>query len=131
MSNMQEIYDLLVQDIKLLVQYDDKYMKIDNTNILKPNILNDLEHKMKELKQKQSNIILNIKTNNDKKELLEIDINNISIKQIENEITGLNNNTNMIQEEQQVKLDLINSKCKELEELIDTIYYNESYQRYN
>ena len=131
MSNMQEIYDLLVQDIKLLVQYDDKYMKIDNTNILKPNILNDLEHKMKELKQKQSNILLQIKTNNDKKELLEIDINNISIKQIENEITGLNNNTNMIQEEQQVKLDLINSKCKELEELIDTIYYNESYQRYN
>ena len=78
MSNMQEIYDLLVQDIKLLVQYDDKYMKIDNTNILKPNILNDLEHKMKELKQKQSNILLQIKTNNDKKELLEIDINNIS-----------------------------------------------------
>ena len=74
MSNMQEMYDLLVQDIKLLVQYDDKYMKTDNTNIVKPNILYDLEHKMKELKQKQSNILVQIKTNNDKKELLEIDI---------------------------------------------------------
>ena len=126
---MQEMYDLLVQDIKLLVQYDDKYMKTDNTNIIKPNILNDLEHKMKELKQKQSNILVKIKTNNDKKELLEIDINNISIKQteIERKIRGLNNNTNMIQEEQQEDLDLINSKCKELEEFIDTIL-NKSYQ---
>jgi hypothetical protein len=129
MSEMQEIYDLLVQDIKLLVQYDDKYTKIDNSNIIKPNIMTELEKKINEIKQKQSNILIQIKTNNDKKELLEVDMKNISTKQteIEKEISELNSNTNMIQEKQQHELDQIDSKCKELEKLIDTIY-NKSYK---
>ena len=75
------------------------------------------------MSEKHSKIILLINTNNDKKKLLEIDINNISIKQIEMEkiITGLNTNTSKIQIEQQYKIDLINVKCKELEELGNTI----------
>ena len=127
MSEIQEIYDSLVRDIKLLVQYDDKYMKIDT--IVKPNIMSDLEKKIMELKNEQTNVLLQIKNNNDKKELLEIDINDISIKQIEieKEIKLLHYNTDVIQREQLEKLELINSKCKELEELIDTIQ-NKSYQ---
>ena len=129
MSEMQEIYNLLVQDIKLLVQYDDKYVKIDKSNIIKPNIMTELEKKINEIKQKQSNILIQIKTNNEKKELLEVDIKKIYIKQteIEKEISELNSNTNMIQEKQQHELDQIDSKCKELEKLIDTIY-NKSYK---
>ena len=75
------------------------------------------------MSEKHSKIILLINTNNDRKKLLEIDINNISIKQIEMEkiITGLNTNTSKIQIEQQYKIDLINVKCKELEELGNTI----------
>jgi len=40
MTDLQNKYDILLEDIKLLLQYDDKYMKIDKTNIVKPNILN-------------------------------------------------------------------------------------------
>ena len=119
MTDLQNKYDILLEDIKLLLQYDDKYMKIDKTNIVKPNILNELEKKISDIKQKQTGITLQIKNNNDKKELLINDISSITTQNtnIEKEITELNNNTKIIKEEQQLKLDLINSKCKELEEL--------------
>ena len=39
MTDLQNKYDILLEDIKLLLQYDDKYMKIDKTNIVKPNIV--------------------------------------------------------------------------------------------
>jgi len=119
MTDLQNKYDILLEDIKLLLQYDDKYMKIDKTNIVKPNILNELEKKINDIKQKQTGITLQIKNNNDKKELLINDISSITTQNtnIEKEITELNNNTKIIKEEQQLKLDLINSKCKELEEL--------------
>lgn len=119
MTDLQNKYDILLEDIKLLLQYDDKYMKIDKTKLVKPNILNELEKKIIDIKQKQTSIILQIKNNNDKKELLINDISSITTQNsnIEKEISELNNNTKIIQEEQQSKLDLINSKCKELEEL--------------
>ena len=124
MTDLQNKYDILLEDIKLLLQYDDKYMKIDKTKIVKPNILNELEEKISDFKQKQSNIKLQIKNNNDRKALLINDISSITIQNtnIEKEISELNNNTKIIQEEQQSKLDLINSKCKELEELSDTTH---------
>ena len=43
MTDLQNKYDILLEDIKLLLQYDDKYMKIDKTKLVKPNILNELE----------------------------------------------------------------------------------------
>ena len=124
MTDLQNKYDILLEDIKLLLQYDDKYMKIDKTKLVKPNILlNELKKKISDIKQKKSGIALQIKNNNDKKELLINDISSITTQNtnIEKEISELNNNTKIIQEEQQLKLDLINSKCKELEEFSDTI----------
>jgi len=102
MTDLQNKYDILLEDIKLLLQYDDKYMKIDKTNIVKPNILNELEKKISDIKQKQTGITLQIKNNNDKKELLINDISSITIQNtnIEKEITELNNNTKIIKEEQ-------------------------------
>ena len=123
MTDLQNKYDILLEDIKLLLQYDDKYMKIDKNKLVKPNILNELEKKISDIKQRQSGIILQIKNNNDKKELLINDISSITTQNtnIEKEINELSNNTKIIQEEQQLKLDLITSKCKELEEFSDTI----------
>jgi hypothetical protein len=43
MTDLQNKYDILLEDIKLLLQYDDKYMKIDKNKLVKPNILNELE----------------------------------------------------------------------------------------
>lgn len=122
MTDLQNKYDMLLEDIKILLQYDDKYIKIDKTNIVKPNKLNELEKQIGNIKQKQSGIKLQIKNNNDNKELITNEIRIINEKQnnIEKEITELNNNTKIIQEEQQSKLDLINLKCKELDELSDT-----------
>lgn len=101
MTDLQNKYDILLEDIKLLLQYDDKYMKIDKTNIVKPNILNELEKKINDIKQKQTGITLQIKNNNDKKELLINDISSITTQNtnIEKEITELNNNTKIIKEE--------------------------------
>jgi len=123
MTDLQNKYDILLEDIKLLLQYDDKYMKIDKTKLVKPNILNELEKKISDIKQKQSGITIQIKNNDDKKELLINDISSITTQNIniEKEISELNNNTKIIQEEQQLKLDLITSKCKELEEFSNTI----------
>ena len=123
MTDLQNKYDILLEDIKLLLQYDDKYMKIGKTKLVKPNILNELEKKISDIKQQKSGIALQIKDNNDKKELLTNDISSITIQNtnIEREISELNNNTKIIQEEQQSKLDLLNSKCKELEEFSNTI----------
>ena len=100
MTDLQNKYDILLEDIKLLLQYDDKYMKIDKTKIVKPNILNELEEKISDFKQKQSNIKLQIKNNNDRKALLINDISSITIQNtnIEKEISELNNNTKIIQE---------------------------------
>jgi hypothetical protein len=119
MTDLQNKYDMLLEDIKFLLQYDDKYMKIDKNNIVKPNKLNELEKQIGNIKQKQSGIKLQIKNNNDNKELITNEIRIINKKQnnIETEITELNNNTKIIQEEQQSKLNLINTKCKELDEL--------------
>ena len=119
MTDLQNKYDILLEDIKLLLQYDDKYMKIDKNKLVKPNILNELEKKISDIKQKKSGIALQIKKNDDKKELLINDISSINTQNtnIETEINELSNNTKIIQEEQKSKLDLINSKCKELEEL--------------
>ena len=119
MTDLQNKYDMLLEDIKFLLQYDDKYIKIDKNNIVNPNKLNELEKQIGNIKQKQSGIKLQIKNNNDNKELITNEIRIINKKQnnIETEITELNNNTKIIQEEQQSKLDLINLKCKELDEL--------------
>ena len=129
MTDLQNKYDILLEDIKLLLQYDDKYMKIGKTKLVKPNILNELEKKISDIKQKKTDITLQIKDNNDKKKLLTNDISSITIQNtnIETEISELTNNTKIIQEEQKSKLDLINSKCKELEEFSNTIK-NELYK---
>ena len=58
MTDLQNKYDILLEDIKLLLQYDDKYMKIDKTKLVKPNILNELEKKISDIKQKKSGIEL-------------------------------------------------------------------------
>jgi hypothetical protein len=123
MTDLQNKYDILLEDIKLLLHYDDKYMKIGKTKLVKPNILNELEKKISDIKQKKTDIALQIKDNNNKKELLTNDISSITSQNtnIETEISKLTNNTKIIQEEQQSKLDLITSKCKELKEFSDTI----------
>ena len=94
MTDLQNKYDILLEDIKLLLQYDDKYMKIGKNKLVKPNILNELEKKISDIKQQKSGIALQIKDNNDKKELLTNDISSITIQNtnIEREISELNNN---------------------------------------
>ncbi len=42
MTDLQNKYDILLEDIKLLLQYDDKYMKMCKNKLVKPNILNEL-----------------------------------------------------------------------------------------
>jgi hypothetical protein len=98
MTDLQNKYDILLEDIKLLLQYDDKYMKIDKTNIVKPNILNELEKKISELNTNSSKNIDIIKEKNDEiQKLLSLNTNlsleinkyNIEISNLENEFTTI------------------------------------------